>query len=227
MDLADRADIAIKRKDYLKAVKYYAAIAKAAPDRAIGFAKMCEMYELAGQRDNAMEACRAAVRISGVRPQDYDRYVGLLLAGTEPLTPARKAELVSIVGHLRQTPEAELAATQIECQVAARERDQAALTRCTRVLAERAPTDARTFQLQWVLAALQKDTDAARRILDEAKRAGIEMEGLNQMEQATRRARIIQSGLYLAVVALILAAAALLLSRRREIAAAFARRSAQ
>src|SRR5262249_27086776 len=67
MDLADKAQDATKRGDHEAAAKFYEAMAKAVPDVSIAFAKMCESYEAAGQREKAITACGIALNKQGVR----------------------------------------------------------------------------------------------------------------------------------------------------------------
>jgi hypothetical protein len=209
MDLAEKADQATKRKDYLQAAKYYLAIAKLAPDRAIGLAKACEMYELAGDRDKAVTACRVALRIDGVRGEDYERFVRLVLASPQPLTAGEQDELVRIVKHFEGLPDGARVAAQIDCKLGVRTEDVARLERCTAKLPA-----ADSVGYRWALATLKKDNRAARRVLDEARQAGLHPDGLDRMEALTERSERTRHLAYGAAAVLALAALAVFGARR-------------
>src|SRR5262245_12584459 len=56
-DLLLRAEEARKAKDYPAVVRYYRAVAKGAPERAKGWGKLCEAYQLVNDRVKALNAC--------------------------------------------------------------------------------------------------------------------------------------------------------------------------
>jgi tetratricopeptide (TPR) repeat protein len=218
MDLADKADAAVKARDYQRAARYYRALTRVAPDRSIGFGKMCEVYELAGDRKNALEACRQALVTAGVRAEDFDRFVRLTLSGQSALTAIERTELNNVVGHLRRTPEGAVPAAEIECQVAVRLSDVAVLRRCTAELARLAADNTNSIGYDWALATLTRDGAGAERALARARQAGVSLAGLERMESATRRTNLTRSLSYGLAVVLVLAAAGLFLRRRRELA---------
>jgi hypothetical protein len=226
MDLADRADEAVRGKDYQKAVRFYRALTKIAPDRAIGFGKMCEVWELAGERKKALDACRQALVTEGARIDDYERFVRLSLLGPGSPTELEKTELTNVINHLRKTPDGAVAGAEIDCKLGVRLRDSGRLERCTAELAKLAPDNPNNLGYQWALATLKNDGAAARQVLARAKEAGVDLRGLQRMEVATSRAQLTRSVSYAAAVVLVLAAAGLLFRRRRELLAGLARRSA-
>ena len=225
MDLADKAEAATKRQDYEGAARFYRAIIKVAPDRAIGYGKVCEVYELAGERAKALAACRQALVTGGVRIDDYERFVRLTLAGTGVMAPLERTELDNVVAHLRKTPDSAATAADIECRVGVRLGDVPRLQRCTGELARLAPDGPNLVGYQWALATLTKDGPAAERALARARHAGVSVASVEKMAQATRRAGLTRAGSYAAAGAFLLASGVLLVSRRRELAAALARRS--
>jgi hypothetical protein len=223
MDLAENADQATRRRDYQQAVKYYLALAKLAPDRAIGLAKACEMYELAGARDEALTACRVALRIDGVRGEDYERFVRLVLASVQPLTAAERDELSVIIKHFEGLPGGARVAAQIDCKLGVRTEDVARLERCTQKLAQLAPDGSAAVGYRWALATLKKDSRGARRVLDDARQAGLHPDGFERMDDLTRRSERFRMLAYGVAAVLALAALALLGARRAP--ALLARRS--
>jgi tetratricopeptide (TPR) repeat protein len=225
MDLADKADAAVKARDYQGAIRFYRALTRIAPDRSIGFGKMCEVYELAGDRQNALDSCRRALVTDGVRAEDYDRFVRLTLSGPGPVTAAEKTELGNVVANLRKAPDAAAAAAEIECRVAVRLGDAPALQRCTAELARLVPDSSNNIGYDWALATLNKDGAAAERALVRARQAGVNLAGLERMELVTRRAALTRSISYAVAVALVLAAVGIFLRRRREVTGPFVRRS--
>lgn len=226
MDLAEKADQATRRKDYPQAIKYYEALVKIAPDRSIGHGKICEVHELAGDRERALASCRTALRIDGVRTEDYDRFLRLLLASPPPLTQAQRDEVSTIVAHLKSKPENLAAASEIECRVAVHTEDASLLERCTATLAGIAPTDPKTINFEWALATLNKDLPGAKRALEKARQAGVKGPDLSRMASVTREAEMTRAISYVVALVLVLAAASVLFFRRRELQAVFARKSA-
>jgi tetratricopeptide (TPR) repeat protein len=122
-DLAEKAEQATRRKDWGLAIKQYQALIKLAPDRSIGHGKICEVHELAGERALALEACRRALRLDGVRGEDYARFVRLVLGNPAGPTEAEVEELGVILAHLDSQPENAAAAAGIEWALASAKKD--------------------------------------------------------------------------------------------------------
>jgi tetratricopeptide (TPR) repeat protein len=227
MDLADRADFAIKRnKDYAAAVRYYKALIKTVPDRAIGYAKVCETFEAAGDRTSALAYCRQALVHDGVRTDDYDRFVRLALAGEGPLGAADKASVITVIDYLRKAKDGAIPAADIECQLGVRVSDVARLERCTKELATLAPESTNNIGYRWSLAILNRDTAGARQILGQAKQAGFDVTGLERMTKAAQQAAIKRALSFGLAAVLIVGAGVLMYRRRREVFAGLLRRSA-
>ena len=216
MDLATKAELAEKRKDYAGAVKYYLALAKAVPNRSVSYGKMCRNLELMGDRDNGLWACREALGREGVRVDDYQRYVRLLLDHKGSVTAAERTEIGDIAKHLREDPATRSAADEVDCQLGARTSDVGILTACVAALTAVAPKDPKTISYQWVLAVEMKNYDEAARLMRKATSAGLKPEGVAKMEEIMR-AKKIRSYVPLlgATALLILAAAAVVILRRR------------
>jgi tetratricopeptide (TPR) repeat protein len=226
MDLADRADFAIKRKkDYPAAVRYYKALIKTVPDRAIGYAKVCETYEAAGDRASALAYCRLALVHDGVRTDDYDRFVRLALAGEGPLPAADQASVMTVIEYLRKAKDGAPAAADIECQLSVRLGDVARLERCTKELVTLAPESTNNIGYRWSLAILKRDTAGARLIVDQAKQAGFDVKGLEKMTRAAQLTAIKRAVSFGLAAVLIVGAGVLMFRRRREVFAGLLRRS--
>ena len=82
MDLSDRAEEAEKNQDWAKAVRYYEAIAKAVPDRAVAFSRQCRAYAEMKETSRAIDACRKATTLPGVKLEDFLRLASLLMDRT-------------------------------------------------------------------------------------------------------------------------------------------------
>lgn len=190
MDLATKAELAEKRKDYGGAVRYYLALAKAVPNRSVSYGKMCRNLELMGDRDNGLWACREALGREGVRVDDYQRYVRLLLDHKGPVTAAETSEVNDIAKHLREDAATNSAADEIDCQLGARTSDIRILTACVAGLTAVSPKDPKTISYQWVLAVEKQDYDEATRLMRKATSAGLKPEGAVKMEEMLRAKKL-------------------------------------
>lgn len=213
-DLIARAQAATGRADHRSAARYYVALAKAVPDRATAFSKLCESLEAAGERDRALQACGLALEREGVVANDYLRFARLTLARPGDLPPGDAEKVKSMIGHLTSQPDVRVFGFHIQCELALRVDDLGQLERCTAGLAADAPSDGKTIAFQWALAMKKGQRDEALRLIERAKAAGVKLDGILRMEQATSR-----FGFDLRVLiaaALALAAGALVFSRRRS-----------
>jgi tetratricopeptide (TPR) repeat protein len=188
MDLADRAEAAVKKSDFAKAAGYYAAMAKAVPDAAIGFRRACEYYEKAGDRDKALEYCREALGVEGVIADDHARFARLLLARSAPLSAQDREDVTAIVQHLRMQEQHALAA-HVQCELAARLEDDKQLAECSTALGKLAPDDPKTITYQWLYAIHRRDFAEADRLVARAARTDMQSEGARRMAEVTRRER--------------------------------------
>ena len=93
-DLLVRAEDAKKDKDFQAVIRYYRAIAKGVPDRAKGWGKLCEAYEVVHDRDRAIHSCKYAIERDGAEAGDFVRYVGLIVSKPDELTADERKELV-------------------------------------------------------------------------------------------------------------------------------------
>jgi tetratricopeptide (TPR) repeat protein len=185
MDLGLLADNAVKAQDFGKAARLFEAIVKAVPDEALGYRKACESYEKLGQRERALPLCAGALTVHGAVVSDYQQFVRLQMAGPAPLTAQEIEGLDQVVEHLKKEGGAELVAAQIECELGARLEDTARLRRCTTLLTQKAPGDAKTLTYRWALALQENDFDTARSLIEQAKRAAVEPKAIASMQQAT------------------------------------------
>ncbi|MBC7988543.1 MAG: hypothetical protein H7Y19_03025 [Luteimonas sp.] len=184
-DLLERAEQAHKANDLHGVVKYYRAVAKAVPDRAKGWAKLCEAYEAIKEVDKATKACRYAVDREGVELADYVRYVHLILAKEGDLRPDDRTELTKVLEHLSKQNGLELATSHLRCEIGVRLGDVAMLETCTASLAKLAPEDPRTVVFQWSLAMHKGQRQEAERLIERAKSQGVVLSSITRMAEAT------------------------------------------
>jgi hypothetical protein len=231
MLMADRADAASKRGDHAAALKYYRALAKAVPDRAVGFLKVCASYEALGDWKNAVANCRAALGKGGATVEDHARFVRLLLAKHGALDATEVADAEAVIGHLDEvlataTVGATLLVHQLRCELGVRLEDVHRLEACTRSLAALAPNDPRTITFDWTLAMMRRDFDAAEGLVARASRVGLPEAAVDRMASKlrlerehgplwTRASRDPRAWLVAAGLLAALAAAAALIARRR------------
>jgi tetratricopeptide (TPR) repeat protein len=195
MDLADAANEAFKAKDYAKAIKYYRAMAKAVPDRAVAFSKICECYELMGDRAQALKWCGVTVILPGVTLGDYERYARLALSKKGDLSPDDLKDLENVTKHLKkdESSAAKTLAQTIQCELGARNSDVPRLEGCVAELVKQKPNDAKTVYFQWALAVSKNDASAASDLLKKAEQVKMESARLSRMQrvtEATRKRRV-------------------------------------
>jgi tetratricopeptide (TPR) repeat protein len=208
MDLSAKAQAAVAKGDHKAAIKYYQALSKAVPGKSVSFSRTCREYEALGDRTAALAACREALGLAGVEVEDYDRYVRLTLDHPGAVTAVEKEDIVEIIKHLRASPSTRASASDLECQLAARLGDVKLLETCVADLLVTAPRQSRTVTYQWSLALHKGDAGAATRLIEQAKRAGVQSPGIAKMVEATAALRAHRR---LPIVGLLIAAAALIL----------------
>jgi hypothetical protein len=223
-DLLERADQAQKNKDYSTVVRYYRAVAKAVPENAKGWSKLCEAYERLHERERAIGACRYAIDRPGVEVHDYVRYVHLIIAQTEPLSAKERQEIGAVLEHLDKQEGVDLIASHLRCEVGVKVQDVAKMEACTKVLTAKAPDDPKTIVFRWTLAMMKGQTAEASRLLVYARATGVSTESVERMQAITPGASGLSRKLALgigAVVAIAAGAIALVLvsmRRRRALA---------
>ena len=79
-DLAAKVERAQKNGDTAAVIRYYRAIAKAAPRSPYGPRKLCEVLQSTGDVDGAIVACRTATVIEGTTVGDFRRLIEVILA---------------------------------------------------------------------------------------------------------------------------------------------------
>ena len=187
-DLVEFAARAQQSGDFEGAIKYYRAVAKAVPDVAKSWSKLCEAYETAKDRDRAIRACKYAIDRKGVELQDYLRYVRLILSGSGPLTASEQTELDAVLSHLSKQQEvavAPLVVAQLRCEMGVKTKSVPTLEACTKELSRVAPEDSRTAVFLWNLALLKGQRAEAERYIGQAKKAGVVLENIERMQRTT------------------------------------------
>lgn len=229
-DLSARAERASQKKDFPAAAGYWRAATVAVPDRAPGFARLCNALEAAGQVEEALVACRTALVRKGTTAADYTHFVKLVLAsaGPRPLAAEDRRQIDVALAQLDKEPAAALIAARVRCNVAAHEHDRAGLAACTSKLVAGAPEDASTIAFEWTLALENGDLAAAKVHQRRAVAAGLDRASLAPLAlrtdgpPKTRAQRFVQwalSGLLvtLGLFAAYALAARVVAARRRRI----------
>jgi hypothetical protein len=193
-DLLERAEGARKAKDFSAVIRYYRAVAKAVPESAKGWSKLCESYEIVNDRERAIIACRYAIDRLGVELQDYVRYVHLILKKSAQgkaveFSVAERTELDRVLAHLEKQEGLELAVGHLRCEIGLKLKDVAMMETCTRALAKVAPDDPKTVVFQWSLAVMKGQTAEAQHLLERARATGVKHDGVELMESVTPSAR--------------------------------------
>jgi tetratricopeptide (TPR) repeat protein len=186
MDLSAKAQAAANQGDHKAAIKYFRALAKAVPGKAIAHARLCREYEALGDRAAALDACRSALARPGVQADDFDRYVRLTLDHPGDVTRAEKDDLRAVIDHLRAGKDTRVTAADLECQLAARIDDVVMLDACVRELVAAAPRSPRTVTYDWRLALQRGDAARAAHLIERAREVGVQAPGIAKMVEATQ-----------------------------------------
>jgi hypothetical protein len=175
-DLLEHAENARKQRDYATVALYYRAVAKAVPDRAKGWSKLCEAYEILKDRERAVRACELALSRAGVELGDYIRYVQLMTEKAGDMTAAERETLIPVLAHLSRQPGLGLVAEELRCRAGVKLRDVSLLEACTAGLAKAAPNDPKTVVFLWNLAMLRGDKAEAERLIARTRTLGAVLE---------------------------------------------------
>lgn len=216
-DLLVRAEEAKKDKNYQAVIRYYRAVAKGVPDRAKGWGKLCEAYEVVHDRERAIRSCKYAIERDGAESGDFVRYVGLIVSKPDDLTADERKELTGVLGHLESDPSANVTFRHLQCQVGVKEHDSAMLEACTAALEKLAPDDPKTVIFKWSLAMMKGRTDEAGKLVERARDLGVLAEAVERMQNLTTPGGRRHRGTWAAVGAcagLAFAAAILWLTRK-------------
>jgi tetratricopeptide (TPR) repeat protein len=224
LDLSFKGERAQKRGDHAAALKYFRALAKAVPDRAVSFARTCDEYEALGEWNKAVQFCRTAVALEGATLADSQHYARLLLGKTTALNPSEIEDLSEMVKQLGSNNETRIAAAEMECELGVRISSIEHLQSCTSVLKKVRPNDTKTTAYEWALAIKENDFTKARELIDRAKQTSMRPEAIEDMITATNKAqsplnRVSRKWLIgTAIVLLAGAIATLWFARRRSVA---------
>jgi hypothetical protein len=184
MDLTAKAQAAVKRGDHAAAVRYFGAMAKAVPDRAVSYSKLCTEYRALGDMPNALLNCAAAISVPGAQPDDYTQYIGLVLAKPGKVLGDKDVAALNIaVKRLRSMPQAADFVNENECAVGVRTDNVDMLAECAPALVAKTPDDPLTLMAQWSLARHQADTATLRAIIDRAKAAHLPPDQITRLEE--------------------------------------------
>jgi tetratricopeptide (TPR) repeat protein len=221
LDLSYKGEKAQKRGDHAAAVKYFRALAKAVPDRAVSFARTCDEYEALGDWAKAVQFCRTAVALEGATLADSQHYVRLVLGKTSALNASEIQDVSEMVKQLSSNKETQIPAAELECEFGVRISSLEHLQSCTSVLKKVRPNDTKTTAYEWALAIKQNDFVKARELIERAKQSSMKPEAIEDMVTATNKAqssfgRIPKNWLIGAAIVLLGATIVVLLAARRR-----------
>ena len=185
-ELADRGLKATARGDHAAAARYWTAVTRAVPNRAYGFARLCESLEALGQTEQALVACRTAVTREGTTVGDFTHFAKLLLAKDGPLTPVERWQVDVAIEQLAREPAAALTTDRLRCDLAAHEHDVLVLRASSARLTAAAPDDLKTIWCQWALAMETRDRKTADDFVERVRATGTHGKLAVEMQQATR-----------------------------------------
>jgi hypothetical protein len=184
-DLAFKASSAAKRGDHPLAIKYYRAMAKAVPDMAVSFSRLCDEYEATGDIEHAIASCNAALQLTGVKLKDFIHFLQLMVIKPGKLSTEDETLVWSVLDHLKSEPNARSVYNELECEIAVKVDHFDKLKECTTALAATASFAPSTILYEWTLAMKQKDYKGARSIIEHGQRVGVNPESIARMQKET------------------------------------------
>jgi hypothetical protein len=185
-DLLEQAEKAEKEGDARRAIRNYEAIARAVPERATAFSKLCEMHQSIGDRQAAIAACFRATGLPGTKVSDQLRYAELLLAKPpgQDFMDADIRELRATFQHLRNAGVQSVQLETLECQFAVVLEDLDAMRTCVARLRTTLPAQSPiTLTYEMSLALFERDFGRARALIAEAPVRGMGPESIALMER--------------------------------------------
>lgn len=188
----DRAERAKSEGRHADAAKYYYAVAAAVPDVAIGFTKLCESLEKAGQIKEAIAACQGAVLREGAKVADHVNLARLIFTQPDPIEKSQLDLVASSVAHLKDEalkknlPDTHVIAYDLECDLANRTRNHVLLAQCSEALAKLSPGTARTLSLQWAVAMHNNDKAKAQMLAARAAEMQLSPEVVAKMKEGAQ-----------------------------------------
>jgi tetratricopeptide (TPR) repeat protein len=184
-DLLEGAEAAEKKKDYATAVKYYRALAQIVPEQATAFSKLCENYELMGDRQQGIAACYRATGLPGAKVADNVRYVRLLLSAPpgQALTPAEAGQVRATLEHLAGAGVENAEIDLLGCQFAVAIESRDAIRGCVQRLEQTQPGSPITLTYRMSLALLERNFSQARALIEEARRIPLNPEAIALMQK--------------------------------------------
>ncbi|HVU50050.1 MAG TPA: hypothetical protein VHL80_05160 [Polyangia bacterium] len=209
-DLLAYAQKAADSGDFPAAQRYYLALAKAVPQRAYPFTKLCENSRAMGDPQQALAYCREAVVREGVTLETYQHLVDLLISKSPSLSRDDRKELQGIAEHVAaEKQDVGIGGQLLRCKVAVAVHDVEALESCTAALVKASATDSTTISFQYALALERSDFAGAKKAIASARQAGFTDDSLSKMEGTVvslRRQWWVHLGLWIAGIGLALLA---------------------
>jgi hypothetical protein len=204
-------------------VRYYLALASGTPQSAIGFRKLCETYQRANMRAEALLSCESVLSREGVTVADSLQYVQLVLSAPEALSAEQVTAVDAVIEHLATQTSDQVVPADLRCRVASRLQDVKRLESCVSQLHALHVSPEQTSVYGWSLAMLHGDRAEAARQLALAERTNIDRSQLARMTNVLKLAQRADAGRYLpqllaAVLVAALLASGLVMQRRRRTA---------
>jgi tetratricopeptide (TPR) repeat protein len=223
-DVALKAEQASKSGRHEAAARFYLALARAVPDGAVSYRKMCDEYEAAGKRDSAVDACGDALVRDGVQVGDYTHFVHLILTKQGSLTDKEVTAVANVLKHMKDDPNGAATADALQCELAMRTSDTALLRQCTTALAAREPQAPATITYEWALAIRESRFADADKLIAQAQSIGLPVDRMKQetLTDAKRHRsfQLVVVGLLATLIAGSIVLASRFMRRRTEVAPA-------
>jgi hypothetical protein len=96
-----RAESAFEKRDWGNAVKYYEALARIVPDRAVSFSRLCTAYAGLGKVDIAAANCGKALQLGGALVYDHLQFINISLS-KKALSAQDIGDIQASLDHLRE-----------------------------------------------------------------------------------------------------------------------------
>jgi hypothetical protein len=100
-DMVLRGETAVREKSWDRAVKYYEALARAVPERAVSFSRLCLAYGELRKVEVAAGNCAKAIQLGGATVIDHFRFANFTLAKSK-LSATEIADIDASLAHVRE-----------------------------------------------------------------------------------------------------------------------------
>lgn len=184
MDQINQAeDFITKKNDWPSGIKIYNQVITTIPYFVKAWRRLCEGYAAVNLFEEGEHACRQVIASKEATAYDRALLVHHLLSGLKGKDAATRAEAKTLAAEAIRTSPQERWGYDAQCELAILQKDRTALAACTKELERLAPDDRKTLAFAWSLAVTDQRYDDAARLVEDAKKGGLDDTTAKRMAQ--------------------------------------------